>query len=203
MPIVNTIKQALKDFSDQKAIVIRTCGCDTAVYPNNDRKTTSAILLIFDNVQHFLKQHDLHIGWQNSMMIGIAATYVELEVQAATCDVMDKRRCIVENKCKDLTVDQILGLVDQLHFKIVGVLQWLEALTKEYSQTCLLQIQSLPLLSNLCCQVTYANWKVYDIANYYNMDWYKFKCLYDVLSVGAHNLQLLPLYWALVLSMNV
>jgi hypothetical protein len=45
------------------------------------------------------------------MMIGIAATYIELEVQAAACDVMDKRRCIAENRRKDLTVDQIHLLV--------------------------------------------------------------------------------------------
>jgi hypothetical protein len=134
MPVINTIKQALKDFSDQKAVVIRTRGRDTTVYPKNGCETTSAILLIFDNVQHFLKQRDLRIGRENSMMIGIAATYVELEVQAAACDVMDKRRRIAENRRKDLTVDQILGLIDQPHFKIVGVLQWLEALTKNIPQ---------------------------------------------------------------------
>jgi hypothetical protein len=134
MPVVNTIKQALQDFSDQKAAVIQTRGHDTTVYPKNGHETTSTILLIFNNVQHFLKQRDLRIGQENSMMIGIAATYVELEVQAAACDVMDKCRCIVENQPKDLTVDQILGLLDQPHFKIVGVLQWLEALTKNIPQ---------------------------------------------------------------------
>jgi hypothetical protein len=123
MPIVNTIIQALKIFSNQKAVVIRTQGCDTTVYLKNGRETTTAILLIFNNVQHFLKQHDLRIKRENSMMIGITATYIELEVQAATCDVMDKRRRITENQRKDLIVDQILGLVDQSHFKIVGVLQ--------------------------------------------------------------------------------
>jgi hypothetical protein len=53
---------------------------------------TKAILLIFDNVQHFMKQRDFRIGRENSMIIGIAATYVELNVQAAALDVGDKRR---------------------------------------------------------------------------------------------------------------
>jgi len=130
MPVVNTIKDALKGFSDQKAIIIRTHGRDTTVYTDNDRDTTNAILLIFDNVQHFHKQRDLRIGRDNSMVIGIAATYIELQIQAAACDIADKHRRIAQNKRKDMTVDQILDLIDQLHLKTIGILQWLEALTK-------------------------------------------------------------------------
>jgi hypothetical protein len=131
---LNTIKKALKGFSDQKAITIRAHGRDTEVYTKNGRETTCAVMLIFDNVQHFLKQRDLRIGRENSMMIGIAATYVELETQAAACDIMDKHRRIAQNRRKDLTVDELLGLIDQPHLKIIGVLQWLDALTKNIPQ---------------------------------------------------------------------
>jgi hypothetical protein len=75
MPALNTIKEALKGFSDQKAITIRARGRDTEVYTKNGRETTSAVMLIFVIVQHFLKQRDLLIGRENSMMIGITTTY--------------------------------------------------------------------------------------------------------------------------------
>jgi hypothetical protein len=135
MPVVNTIKDALKGFLDQKAIIIRTHGCDTTVYTDNDHNMTNAILLIFDNVQHFHKQRDLCIGRDNSMIIGITVTYIELQIQAAPCDIADKRRRITQNKRKDMTVDQILDLIDQLHLKTIGILQWLEALTKNIPST--------------------------------------------------------------------
>ena len=128
--MVNTIKCALKGFSDQKAITIRTNGRDTRVYTKDAREMTNAIFLIFDNVQHFLKQRDLRIGRDNSMIIGIAATYIELEIQAAACDIADKRNRIAQNKRKDLSVDRILDLIDQPHLKIIGTLQWIEALTR-------------------------------------------------------------------------
>jgi hypothetical protein len=90
MPVINTIKKSLKGFSDQKALMIRTCGRDTTMTKQNGRDTTNIILVIFDNVQHFLRQQDLRIGRENSMIIGIAATFIEHEVDAAACDILDK-----------------------------------------------------------------------------------------------------------------
>ena len=57
-----------------------------------------------------------------------------MKTQAAACDIVDKRRRIAQNRCKDLTVDELLGLIDQPHLKIIGVLQWLDALTKNIPQ---------------------------------------------------------------------
>jgi hypothetical protein len=56
------------------------------------------------------------------MRIGIAATCFETEafiLGAANLD--DKRRRIAENKRKDLTVDQVLGWVDNEHFETAGI----------------------------------------------------------------------------------
>ena len=107
MPVITTIKSTLKAFFDQKAITIRTCARDTSVTVTDGHKTTKMISLIFDNVQHFHKQRDLWIGQDNSMIIGIAATYIQLEVQAAACDVLDKWRHITMNLRKDLSINQI------------------------------------------------------------------------------------------------
>jgi hypothetical protein len=134
MPVVTTIKTALKGFSDQKAVAIRTRARDTTIAITDGRETTKAILLIFDNVQHFLKQRDLRIGRDNSMIIGIAATYVQLEVKSTACDVLDKRKRIAMDLRKDVSIDQILGLIDQNHLKIVGRLQWLSALVNNIPQ---------------------------------------------------------------------
>jgi hypothetical protein len=134
MPVVTTIRAALKGFSDQKAIAIRTRARDSSITIINGLKMIKAILLIFDNVQHFLKQRDLRIGRDNSMIIGIAATFVELEVQSSACDVLDKQRRIAMNLRKDVSVDQILGLIDENHLKIIGRLQWISALVNNIPQ---------------------------------------------------------------------
>ncbi|KAK7015997.1 hypothetical protein R3P38DRAFT_2542898, partial [Favolaschia claudopus] len=57
MPAVNTIKAALKDFSKQKAVSIRSRGRDVAVSVGTDgRLYTLADILTFDNTQHFARQ---------------------------------------------------------------------------------------------------------------------------------------------------
>ena len=56
MPVINTVKSVLKGFSDQKAVAIRTQGRDTSTKTVNSCVMTWAILLIFNNVQHFMKQ---------------------------------------------------------------------------------------------------------------------------------------------------
>ena len=43
------------------------------------------------------------------MIIRISATYIQLEVQAGACNVLDKWQHIAMNLCKDISVDQILA----------------------------------------------------------------------------------------------
>ena len=54
------------------------------------------------------------------MIIGIAATYIELEVKAVALDVQDKHQCIKKNLQKEIDMEKILGLIDQDHFKRIG-----------------------------------------------------------------------------------
>ena len=68
------------------------------------------------------------MGRENSMIIGIAATYIELEVKAVALDAQDKRRRIEQNLRKEIDTEKILGLIDQDHFKRIGRLQWIQAL---------------------------------------------------------------------------
>ncbi|KAF8147032.1 hypothetical protein K438DRAFT_1989998 [Mycena galopus ATCC 62051] len=130
MPAVNTIKASLKGFSQQKAVVIRTRGRDITVTTHPDgRLTKKAKVLIFDNVQHFRRQRDLRIGRENSMIIGIAGSFFEIEVDAAALDVLDKRKRILTSRRPHITVDDLLNMLDQPHLKQIGILQYLEALT--------------------------------------------------------------------------
>ena len=130
MPAINTIKAALKGFSDQKAVVIRTRGRDVSTLLDaKGRLTTMAKKLIFDNVQHFRRQRELRVGRENSMIIGIAATFIEFRVDLEALDPLDKRHRIVTSRRPYLTVDELLSMIDQPHIKNIGILQFIEALT--------------------------------------------------------------------------
>jgi len=86
--------------------------------------------ICLDNVQQYIRQRDLWIGCKNKMQIGIAATYFEMKGFVPGADnLCDKQRCIMENKRKDLTVEQVLGWIDQPHLETVGILHWLKVLT--------------------------------------------------------------------------
>ncbi|KAJ7699248.1 hypothetical protein B0H17DRAFT_1256751 [Mycena rosella] len=130
MPAVNTIKAALRAFSDQKAIIIRNSGRDVSVVKGaNGRVITKAKKIIFDNFQHFKKQRDLRIGRENAMIIGIAATFFSFTVDAAALDVLDKRHRITHSRRASLTVQDLLAMIDQPHIKNIGILQFLESLS--------------------------------------------------------------------------
>jgi hypothetical protein len=77
--------------------------------------TTKWGILHLDNVQQYVHQRDLWIGWENKMNIGIGATYFKIELD-------NKLAPIVENKQKDLTVEQLLSWIDQEHLEMVSVL---------------------------------------------------------------------------------
>lgn len=129
MPALNTIKRDLRGFSRQKAANILTMGRDLSTKTVDGKEKVRVVYLIFDNVQHFLKQRDLRIGRENRMIIGIACTFVELWVNPQALDPLDKRRRIALNLRKHVTVDYLLNLIDQRHLKNVFTLQWIEALT--------------------------------------------------------------------------
>ncbi|KZP23942.1 hypothetical protein FIBSPDRAFT_1042497 [Athelia psychrophila] len=91
MPCINTLKSMFKGLSDQKAVAIRKRAHDTDVYEKSGRLITKTLLPLFDSVQHFLHQREMRIGRENTMIIGVAATSIELEVDAAALDILDKQ----------------------------------------------------------------------------------------------------------------
>lgn len=129
MPSLNKSKAALRGFLEQKAVAIRKLGRDTSVTILAGRRKVKAILLIFDNSQHFRRQREQRIGLENLMVIGISATYIEHMVDASACDALDKRRRISLNLRKDVTIQQILEMIDKPHLRKIGILQWIQALS--------------------------------------------------------------------------
>jgi hypothetical protein len=110
----------LRSLADQETVVTKAHG----------RDPTKWGIIRLDNVQQYIRQRDLRIGRENKMQIGIAATYFETEGFVPGADSLDdKRRRIAENKRKDLSVEQVLGWIDQTHLETVGILHWLKVLT--------------------------------------------------------------------------
>ena len=110
----------MRTLADQEASVTQAHG----------RDATKWGIIRLDNVQQYIRQRDLRIGREDKMQIGIAATYFENEGFVPGADNLDdKRRHIAENKRKDLSVEQVLGWIDQKHLETVGILHWLKVLT--------------------------------------------------------------------------
>ncbi|KII90822.1 hypothetical protein PLICRDRAFT_123648 [Plicaturopsis crispa FD-325 SS-3] len=121
MPAYTSVHRMLRELSLQEAKVTEAHGRD----PN----TVGIIRL--DNVQNYLRQRDHRVGRQNKLNIGIAATYFEVEgIDPKVLDLDDKRRYLAKNLRKDLTVDKLLSLIDNDHLETIGILQWLQALTR-------------------------------------------------------------------------
>ncbi|KAF4596165.1 hypothetical protein EYR40_008153 [Pleurotus pulmonarius] len=132
MPSPNTLKTALRLFSDEKAIIIRSLGQDTETYQDDATGEEYIYVnkLLFDNVQHFFKQRDLRIGRENSMIIGTAATLIRLKAHPLACDPQERQRMIKLNQRENFTMDKLLKLIDFPHLRNIGILQWLGALVK-------------------------------------------------------------------------
>jgi hypothetical protein len=83
-----------------------------------------------DNVQTYVKQQDQRVWRQNKMIIGMGGTWTprqlsEREKQAYSYE--DKRQRVEKADFCHLTVEKLLGLIDQRHIDQVGCLQWLKS----------------------------------------------------------------------------
>ncbi|KAJ7463145.1 hypothetical protein B0H11DRAFT_2241122 [Mycena galericulata] len=78
---------------------------------------------------HFHKQRDFRIGRENSMSIGIAGTSFQFRVDLAALDISDKRNRIIQSRRPQITVEDLLAMIDQPHIKNIGILQFIESLT--------------------------------------------------------------------------
>ncbi|KAJ3002595.1 hypothetical protein NUW54_g5764 [Trametes sanguinea] len=120
MPAYNTVYRALEGLAQHEGQVVKAHG----------RDPDSVGIIWLDNVQNYLVQRDACVGREDVLNIGIAATYVELpHCTPTTVDLDDKRRRIRENQRSNLTVEQLIDLVDVKHREAVGSLQWLRVLT--------------------------------------------------------------------------
>ncbi|KAF4581448.1 hypothetical protein EYR40_009733 [Pleurotus pulmonarius] len=132
MPSVNTLKSGLKALSDSKAVLIRALGREITTH--SDQETGEAFTymnsVLFDNVQHFLRQRDHRIGRENGMVLGIAATFFQVRVSPRACDPDERQRLLDLNKRENFTIDQLVHQVDQSHLRNIGILQWIGALAK-------------------------------------------------------------------------
>jgi hypothetical protein len=119
MPAYSTIYQALKGLSANESELAMAHG----------QNPTKWGTIQFDNVQNYLRQRDARIGRENKMNVGVAALYVELEdVDITGSDLDDKRQRLAENRQADVTLEQLIGMIDQKHLEDVCVLQWLQVL---------------------------------------------------------------------------
>ncbi|KAK6969274.1 hypothetical protein R3P38DRAFT_3337119 [Favolaschia claudopus] len=81
------------------------------------------------NESYIETEGELRIGRENRMVIGIACTFFEIFVDLEALDVLDKRRRIASSRRTELTVESLLGMIDQINLRRVGTLQFLEALS--------------------------------------------------------------------------
>lgn len=129
MSTYSTIYNTLKSLATHEASITQDHARDKTLHG----------FLQFDNVQNYTRQRDHHVGRTNKMNIGIAATYCELEgIDIDARDLQDRRKRIVENKRTELTVEQLLGMIDQHHLDTVYSFHWLRIL-----------VNSIPELSHL------------------------------------------------------
>jgi hypothetical protein len=92
IPSYSSIYNALRSLAFQEANTTREIGRDPSKWG----------ILRLDNVQQYIRQRDLRIGRENTMNIGIAATYFEtVGYPPMAPDIDDKRARLAENKRKD------------------------------------------------------------------------------------------------------
>ena len=79
-----------------------------------------------DNIQSYMRQHDLQIGHQNQMIKGFADTAIELEDFDSTAfDLKALLECQARMEWKGLTIDTIIGNIDFGYFMNIAVGQFL------------------------------------------------------------------------------
>ncbi|KAJ7691824.1 hypothetical protein B0H17DRAFT_1200940 [Mycena rosella] len=122
MPSYSKIYRSLEGLSTEEALVTL----------NHGRDPTKAGILLFDNVQNLARIRDLRIGRENHMNVGMSGLWVEASdsTDVAVFDLNDKQRFIANSQRADLTVDTLLGFLDQEEANATGYLEWMEVLVR-------------------------------------------------------------------------
>ena len=121
MPSYSSIYKTLRSLADQEARVTRHVGRDLSIWGS----------MRVDNVQQWIRMQDLQIGRESRMLIGVAATYFEIDPDLfvpGAADLDNKLARIAENKRSHVTVETFLKLINHEHFEMVGTLHWLRTL---------------------------------------------------------------------------
>ncbi|KAJ6559823.1 hypothetical protein B0H19DRAFT_1210268 [Mycena capillaripes] len=143
MPAPDTIRRALITLSKDEARATTAHGEDP----------DTAGFLFVDNTQNYHRQRDLRIGRKNVMNVGMSGLYMEApDVDSRVFNLEDKRKLIAENRRKDVTVDDLIGFLDQEDTDSTGTLLVLDVLAG-----CIPSLKpiskeiSLPIVHPLAC----------------------------------------------------
>ncbi|KAH9908260.1 uncharacterized protein BXZ73DRAFT_84309 [Epithele typhae] len=118
-PAYSTILHMLTRLGEEDAAYVRELGA----------RPETAVCIITENVQNYLRQRDACVGRVSGISIGMAATFVEMpHVSPSALDFDDKQRRLDENLRASVTVTQLLKLIDQDHLRTVGTLGLLRTL---------------------------------------------------------------------------
>ncbi|KAJ7792476.1 hypothetical protein B0H14DRAFT_2623860 [Mycena olivaceomarginata] len=121
MPAPTTIRRALIGLSEAEARTTAAHGSDPA---------TAGFLLV-DNCQKYHKVRDLRIGREAAMNVGMSGLYMEApEIDVNVFNLAEKRKLIAQNRRKDITVEDLLGFLDQEDADLIGTLSILEVLVR-------------------------------------------------------------------------
>ena len=108
------VRHCLEGLSFQEAKLVMEKG-----------KTVNGVV-VMDNVQNYLIQQDARIGRINTMNVGIAATFIELEgISPNAFDLSAKMQSLEGSQRHQLTVTRLLRYINQAHLDKVMSLHWL------------------------------------------------------------------------------
>ncbi|KAJ7145966.1 hypothetical protein C8R44DRAFT_826975 [Mycena epipterygia] len=119
MPAPATICQALVSLSEAEAQATAAHGQDPE----------TARFLLVDNCQNYHRQRDLRIGCKNVVNVGMSGLYMEaLDIDPNIFNLADKWKLIAQNRRGGITVNDLLGFLDQEDADLTGTLHILDAL---------------------------------------------------------------------------
>jgi hypothetical protein len=119
VPTLKTIHRILRMFGRQ----------DIADLQAKHRLGLRIVKAIMDNVQHYLRAWQERMWRSNQLIIGTAATSVEVTLASpGAFMVADKQKEVDAGRRKDLTVYGLKALIDSQHRMSVSELHWVRAL---------------------------------------------------------------------------
>lgn len=120
-PAYSTILNDLEKFGEQEAWIIKDRGQNPDVVG----------AIVFDNVQNHKCELHLRMGRLNTMNVGIAGTYFELNgVAPSALNLPARRRLLDENLRKGVSVGKLSRFIDWKHVDNVMSLHWLLVLAE-------------------------------------------------------------------------